>query len=142
MTSTIELLQIQCAEKNIQWELNLPLSHLPYADERMTATIMRNIISNAVKFSNHSGYVIVSSLEKEIEFEISVEDFGVGIPGEKLQKIQNRLQPGSTFGTAGEKGTGIGLLLAIDLIAQQNGRYTLYSEGKGSKFTLFLPKSP
>ncbi|BDA78021.1 hypothetical protein LPTSP3_g09510 [Leptospira kobayashii] len=142
VTGTIELLQIQCAEKNIQWELNLPLSHLPYADERMTATIMRNIISNAVKFSNHSGHVIISSLENETEFEISVEDFGVGIPSGKLEKIQNGLLPGSTFGTAGEKGTGIGLLLAIDLIAQQNGRYILYSEGKGSKFTFFLPKSP
>ncbi|WP_411823342.1 sensor histidine kinase [Leptospira sp. 'Mane'] len=142
VTATIELLQMQSTEKNIQWKLSLPIQHLPYADERMTATIMRNIISNSVKFSNHSGHVIVTSQENDNEFEISVEDFGIGISSEKLQKIRNKLQPGSTFGTAGEKGTGIGLLLAIDLIAQQNGRYILYSEGKGTKFTFFLPKSP
>lgn len=113
-----------------------------YADRNMLLTILRNLISNAVKFS-HSGQIItveVSPGEKYIE--VVVSDEGVGIEEHKLQSIFDYSSTKSTRGTNKEKGTGIGLVLVKEFVDANKGKISVHSEeGKGTSFIFTLPKA-
>ncbi|TGN19985.1 sensor histidine kinase [Leptospira idonii] len=139
---TLDLLQIQCSEKQIVFEVNVSEEHFPYADERMTSTVLRNVFSNAIKFSNPNSRIKIDSKDSGEFIELHVQDFGIGIAKNKLEEILKQVQPSSSsFGTMGEKGTGLGLVVAFDLIRQQNGKFDMESElGFGTKFTIHLPK--
>jgi signal transduction histidine kinase len=108
----------------------------------MIQVIIRNLVSNAIKFCNRGNTITISVSTSNAVATISVADSGIGISPEKLEKI-NQGQLVSTFGTAQEKGTGLGLRLCFELAKLNNGLLTVQSEpGKGSMFYLALPCKP
>lgn len=111
-----------------------------FADEEMTKTIIRNLTSNAIKFTKKYGEIKISASIKKDFVEISVLDNGVGINQEHLSKIFNKNEFLTTYGTENEKGSGLGLILCRDFAEKNGGRIWVESEpGKGSNFKFTLP---
>ncbi len=110
------------------------------ADEDMLIVIFRNLISNAIKFSNAGDEITIRGSQQNDDIAIEVTDHGVGIAKEDLGKLFNKNAHLSTFGTAGEKGTGLGLELCADFVNKHSGKIEVESEpGKGSTFRVVLP---
>jgi PAS domain S-box-containing protein len=111
------------------------------ADENMLKNILRNLISNAIKFTPDNGRVEVDCSENESSYEISVTDNGVGIKPENIEKLFKIETNFSTRGTGNEKGTGLGLLLCKEFIAKHGGKIWVTSQpGTGSTFSISIPK--
>ncbi|TDQ11202.1 sensor histidine kinase [Pedobacter metabolipauper] len=112
------------------------------ADRQMTSTVLRNLISNALKFSYQGSSVKIDAQEKEGFVLFSVEDTGIGIAPENQD---NLLEVGNKFsspGTAAEMGTGLGLVLCREFVEANGGRIFLQSEfGVGTTFYFTLPRS-
>lgn len=114
-----------------------------YADENMISTVIRNLVSNAIKFTSEKGLVEIHTYSRQGEVVLSVSDNGVGIPKENLPKLFDLKTSYSTHGTHSEKGTGLGLLLCKEFVQMNRGRIWVESEpGKGSTFYVSLPDSP
>ncbi|WP_062045471.1 sensor histidine kinase [Lentimicrobium saccharophilum] len=113
--------------------------HKAYADPGMISLVLRNLISNAIKFSGKNGKITVySKLSGEVT-EISVEDTGIGIKPERIPSLFGDDQF-STQGTAGEKGTGLGLMLCKEFVERNGGRIGVQSTPeKGSRFWFTVP---
>ena len=112
-----------------------------FADEYMTFTVFRNLISNAVKFSNTYGKIRISSKSEMDSVKICIEDSGVGISAEDIKKLFRTENHHTTPGTAQEKGTGLGLILCKEFVEKNGGRIWVESEiGKGSRFLFTLRK--
>lgn len=110
------------------------------ADSEMTSTILRNLISNALKFSYSNGAVKVGAVQKDNEVVFSIADTGMGIPAEHHDDLLNVGNKFSTKGTAAEQGTGLGLVLCKEFIEINGGKIWLQSElGKGTTFYFTLP---
>ena len=111
----------------------------------MISTVLRNLISNAIKFTHPNGEVKISSNEIDLDadgkiIEVIVTDNGTGIPLDKLDQLFRIDNTYSTKGTANERGTGLGLLLCNDFMVRNGGRIGVESEKeKGSKFFITLP---
>lgn len=111
-----------------------------YADRNMINLVLRNLISNAIKFTRPHGEVTISSELEGLFLKTTVIDNGVGISSEKLKVLFTQHSNSSTKGTGNEKGTGLGLLLCKDFVERNGGRIWVESEeGKGSCFTFTLP---
>jgi signal transduction histidine kinase len=111
-----------------------------FADENTINLVLRNLIMNAIKFTNDEGKITVSCKVITSKLQISIADNGVGIDKEKLDQMFTQHKNPSTQGTANEKGTGLGLLLCADFIKQNNGSiYAKSEKGKGAVFTFDLP---
>ncbi|WP_347838478.1 PAS domain-containing sensor histidine kinase [uncultured Draconibacterium sp.] len=111
-----------------------------FADENMLRIVLRNLISNAIKFTQKGGEIRVFAGKTADGVEISIADNGIGINDETLQKLFNPTLQASQTGTANEKGSGLGLLLCKELIEKHGGKIAVESTaGKGSTFTFFLP---
>lgn len=111
------------------------------ADKAMINTVLRNLISNAIKFSNSGDEVVISAklLENEVLFEIS--DTGLGISEDRITKVFKLNESISTAGTQNEQGSGLGLILCKEFIEKHNGRIWVESElGKGSKFLFTISR--
>ncbi len=112
-----------------------------FADSTMLDTIIRNLISNAIKFTYEGGEITIDVKEKIRFIEISVIDTGVGISEENIKKIFNYSTIHTTLGTSKEKGTGLGLVLVKDFVEKHGGRITISSrEGVGTTVSFMLPK--
>ena len=112
-----------------------------YADENMLKTVLRNLVSNAIKFSNQSGEITFSASENEDYIELSVADKGVGIEADKIDLLFNSATNISTKGTADEVGTGLGLILCKEFVEKHGG--TIWVESivnEGSRFVFTLPR--
>lgn len=135
----IELYSNNAMIKNIQLINNIPDSSFIYADEEMIRITVRNLISNAIKFTPTDGQVKVSAETQAGVLCISVSDSGVGIPKDDLAKIFS-FEAHTTPGTAKEKGTGLGLILCKDFIEKNGGKIWVDSHhGKGSTFSFTVP---
>ncbi|MBD3324536.1 PAS domain S-box protein [candidate division KSB3 bacterium] len=110
------------------------------ADPNMLNTILRNLLSNALKFTPQGGTVTINAHKHETMVAISVSDTGVGMSAEKVKRLFNIGEKGiSTAGTAGERGTGLGLILCKEFVECHGGQIWAESEkGAGSTFTLTL----
>jgi len=109
-------------------------------DKNMLTTVLRNLISNAIKFTGDGGKIVVSAKLNDNMVLVSVTDNGVGIPKEAISKLFRMESAISTNGTKNEKGTGLGLILCNEFIEKQYGRLWVESEpGKGSSFKFTLP---
>lgn len=109
-------------------------------DKHVISTILRNLISNAIKFTNKGGEIIISSHIENNSVKVSVKDNGKGIHPEDMPKLFKINEEFSTKGTENESGTGLGLILCKELITQCDGEIHVDSEpGKGSNFTFVLP---
>jgi signal transduction histidine kinase len=106
----------------------------------MLRAILRNLITNAVKFTHKNGQVQVNARTYENQVEISVSDNGIGMSAETMEKLFRIDANLSTRGTENEKGTGLGLFLSKEFVEKHNGRIWVESEeGKGSIFRILLP---
>ncbi len=120
----------------------LPNIATAYADVSMISTILRNLISNAIKFTHTGGEIIISAEQKQHEIIVSVADNGVGMDEDARGKLFRIDQSYSTKGTGNELGTGLGLLLCKEFIEKHSGKIWVESEvGKGSKFYFTLKNS-
>jgi two-component system sensor histidine kinase/response regulator len=111
------------------------------ADRKMIYTVLRNLVSNALKFTQPGGEIRISGKDMGNEFEISVSDSGVGIPANKLDKLFSISENISTQGTDNETGTGLGLLLCKEFVEKNGGKIRVQSVvGNGSEFLFTIPK--
>jgi signal transduction histidine kinase len=132
--------QQSARDKNIRIEIKIerPLKSV-YADIDMVKTVLRNLVSNAIKFTSSGGVITLKAAQEGDVIKIRVMDSGTGISPENLSKIFS--QHGfTTTGTSNESGTGLGLMLCKEFIEKNNGKIWVESEwGKGSSFCFTLP---
>lgn len=114
-----------------------------WADKNMVDTVIRNLLSNALKYTNINGEITISSYGKDHKAFVSIKDDGIGMTEENKKKIFRTDSLHSTYGTMEEKGSGLGLLLCKEFVEKQGGRITFESQlNKGSVFTFSLPVEP
>jgi signal transduction histidine kinase len=138
---TVQLLDPTAKNKNIQLLSNVPDEIKLTADIEMLKTVLRNLLSNSIKFTNEQdGVIKISADENENRIRITVSDNGVGMPESVQQNLFRIDKSTSTKGTKGEKGTGLGLLLCKEFIDKHNGSITVESKvNEGTKFIIELP---
>jgi two-component system, sensor histidine kinase and response regulator len=106
----------------------------------MLKTILRNLISNAIKYTHSNGEITISAVQNQNNIEITVSDNGVGMSEETRNKLFEIDTNITTTGTANEKGSGLGLILCKEFVEKHGGEIWVKSElGKGSAFTFSLP---
>ena len=127
--------------KSIEVEYDIPGPITVSCDVDMVKTIMRNLMSNAIKYSQEGGKIVVSVRETPTHAAISVRDNGIGIKEEDIAKLLNPETHYTTYGTKNEEGSGLGLQLVQDLTLRNGGELTIESkEGEGSTFTFTIAK--
>jgi len=138
----INLLKEVAAEKRINIVEELNYNPNVYADQRMIEVVLRNLISNALKFTNENGQInIIVSIENGFT-KVVIRDNGLGMSPAKTETLFNINSNNIVIGTNGERGTGFGLLLCKKLIEQNGGSIYIWSQvGKGSEFTITIPLS-
>ncbi len=110
-----------------------------FADRDMLRTIIRNLLSNAIKFSHPNSQIDIRAKATNRLVEISVQDYGTGIKEEDIEKLFSKSSTFTTYGTGGEKGTGLGLDICKDFVEKHNGKLWVETEyGVGSKFIFTL----
>lgn len=140
MRELIDQVQYQAALKGVTLKWEVATTLLCHTDRHMLRTSAYNLISNAIKFSNKTGVVQIEMSKQGCEMVLQVVDHGIGMSAEQLQRVRNPQDIYSTYGTENEKGTGIGLVLAYDLVAAMGGRIEVQSSlGEGSTFAIYLP---
>lgn len=140
-SSAYEVVRGNALKKNITIEKRFSENDTVYADNMLVNIILRNLLTNAIKFTQTNGKIIVSAEQKDTFFEISVIDSGVGIDPNNFQKIFRIDSKFSLPGTEKEKGSGLGLILCKEFVEKQGGKIWVESKlGKGSKFIFTLPK--
>ena len=126
--------------KNITIKLSVPDNFQIVADCNMLKTVIRNLVSNAIKFTRKDGEIKIMSHIDSGNVVIAVADNGVGINKTDQAKLWNSSKPHTTVGTENEKGTGLGLLLCKDFVEKHGGKIWVESEeGFGSNFKIQLP---
>jgi len=137
----IELLNDAAQLKSITISTELPDNMHVSADKAMLGTILRNLVSNAIKFTHPGGTIVISAEQRQNECMICVRDSGVGIIKENLDKLFCIEESLSTAGTQKEKGTGLGLILCKEFAEKHGGRIWVESQyGIGSQFYFTLPE--
>ncbi len=125
---------------------NISLNHNPsdeievYTDQNMLKTVLRNLISNAIKFTQPGGNINVFAISKQNQVEITISDDGVGMNKETINILFKIDTNYTTTGTANEEGSGLGLVLCKEFVEKLGGNIWVESEeGKGSDFKFTLP---
>ncbi len=127
-------------EKEINIEVDPSKNSLVYADKNMIELVIRNLLNNAVKFSDVKGDIKMTTLESEDYIKICVEDNGSGISEENLTKLRNGISF-TTKGQRNETGTGLGLILVSEYVEKNKGLLEISSQlNVGTKFCIHLPK--
>ncbi len=136
-----ELLSDVAHQKLIAISRELPQNIRVFADKAMIGTLLRNLISNAIKFTYPGGSIVVSAEQKQDELKVTISDNGIGINADAMGKLFRIEESYSTKGTQNEQGTGLGLILCKEFIEKHGGKIWAESEvGKGSKFSFTIPK--
>ncbi|MFY8021630.1 MAG: sensor histidine kinase [Bacteroidia bacterium] len=140
LNECIQLLKGTAINKNIEivFEKVSPIQIL--ADESSVKTICRNIISNAIKYSNPNSSIFISLATNNNYAELVIKDMGIGMDENKTANLFSLVKNTSMPGTSGEKGTGLGLIICKEFIEKNHGSIQVKSEtGKGSSFIIHLP---
>lgn len=136
----VMLLSNQSKEKNIEIINSIDNEFLIFADKNMLYTILRNLVSNAVKFSYEGGEILLEAGIRANDTVFSVADKGMGIDEDGIKKLFRIDSDYSTLGTNNEQGTGLGLILCKEFVDNHNGSIWVESEkGKGSTFYCAFP---
>jgi signal transduction histidine kinase len=111
-----------------------------FADNDMLKAVLRNLISNAIKFTNTGGQIDIYTKKNQRDVTITISDTGIGITPDNLKKLFDISQIRTTTGTDEETGSGLGLVLCKEFVEKHGGKIWVESEyGKGSKFKFTLP---
>ncbi len=137
----MNLNKLPAEKKGVVLTTNI-VDNLPaYGDREMINTVIRNLINNAVKFSNKGGTVEVKVQNKNKLFEVIVSDDGVGIPAENVKKLFHIDQKYKSVGTTGESGTGLGLVLCKEFVDKNGGEiWCKTKESSWTEFHFTIPK--
>jgi two-component system sensor histidine kinase/response regulator len=139
----VHLFASNAEQKQITLRNLIPEPTFAYADHNMFETVFRNLISNAIKFTHAGGSVEVSTKPHQTYVEVAVSDTGTGINHEDISKLFRIDFKHTTLGTAGERGSGLGLILCKELVEKNGGNIWVESEiGKGTTFRFTVPKYP
>ena len=137
----MNLHKLPAEKKGVTLTSNIAADLPAYGDREMINTVIRNLINNAVKFSNKGGTVEVEILTKNKLFEVIVSDHGVGIPAGDVKKLFRIDEKYKSVGTAGESGTGLGLVLCKEFIDKNGGEiWCKTEEGSGTEFHFTIPR--
>ncbi len=137
----IDFLNANAQQKNIELNNLVDPGTIIYADENMLQSILMNLCGNAIKFTNRDGIVKIYCTEEKDNFVILVEDNGLGISKLNLKNLLKENSYFSTYGTAKERGTGLGLILCKEFIEKHSGKIWVEScEGKGTTFYFTIAK--
>lgn len=138
--ANIQFIENLALKKNIRINFNASSEYLVEIDKNMIDTVLRNLLTNAVKFSYPEGSITIQIEPAELFCKITVKDEGIGIEEENIGRL---FQPNNRFisaGTVKEKGSGLGLIICKEFIEIHKGRIWVRSEsGKGSEFSFTLP---
>jgi len=135
----ILLAENQANNKEIQIENHITDDYFVFCDKNMINTVIRNLLTNAVKFTTNKGKITTAIKLIENNYEVTISDTGVGISPENIDKLFRIDSKHQTLGTADEKGTGLGLILCKEFIEKHKGKIWAESEkGKGSDFKFTL----
>lgn len=138
----MDQLSVNFLRKNIELISDIDSSHTVLADADMLKSILLNILSNAIKFTDSGGTIKIRSEKMNNQITVTVEDNGIGISDDLLTKLFKLEKVSSTPGTAGEKGTGLGLLLCKEFIEKHGGTIHVESQpGEGSTFIFTLTEN-
>ena len=139
-TNVCKLLTTNAQHKDIELRLKIQPNTFAFADEKTISSVFRNLISNAIKYTNPQGHITVEAITKQGLIEISVTDNGIGMDKKTCSRLFDITQMISQQGTQNEQGTGLGLILTKEFIQKNKGQIHVESElGKGSRFTFTLP---
>ena len=142
--SELPMLRETANQKQVLLDVNIPTNIEIYADLPMVMTILRNLVSNAIKYTYKDGKVSVLAEQTDKIVEITVKDTGIGMDKKELENIfaiEEKNVP--VPGTANESGTGLGLILSNELVEKNGGKITAKSAlNQGSEFTVTLPAKP
>lgn len=142
ITSAVDLLKTSSEQKLLNININVPDTIIVYADKAMIEAVLRNILSNAIKFTPQKGSIKINVEESYHHYLVSVVDSGIGIEPDNLEKLFRIDQSYSTLGTDNESGTGLGLILCKDFIDYHQGEIWAHSElNVGSTISFSLPKT-
>ena len=140
--STFFMFKGNLTHKNISFEPNVQENLNINTDAYMLKMILKNVISNAIKFTNEGGSIKVNAEAINGDINITISDNGVGIPSEDIPKLFDEKKHLSTYGTNGEAGSGLGLKVANSFAVRMDGKINIESKpGAGCKISLKLPVS-
>ncbi len=134
---SIELFNEQIAEKNVMVKNFIAENTIIHADRNMIKSVIRNLVSNAIKFTPDGGTIRITSKSDLKRMVVSVIDSGIGLPDEIKDKLFTITPSSSRMGTQSEKGVGVGLVLCKDFVTQMGGEIWVENRNGGSKGTVF-----
>lgn len=139
---TTKLMDASALQKSMTITTGIPPKIVVFADKAMLSTVLRNLISNAIKFSNIGGTIHISVEQRPKELVFSVSDNGIGMNHKTVEKLFRIDESYSTIGTQDERGTGLGLILCKEFINYHRGRIWIESQiGKGTTISFMIPKN-
>ncbi len=139
-THNISLCKLKAESKKIQLINSVGEESMVCIDGNMITTVIRNLLSNALKFTPEGGSIKISSEISDEMINVSITDSGIGMSKDDLDKLFRIDVHHTTIGTSAEKGTGLGLILCKEFVEKNNGKIWVDSElGKGTSFTFSLP---
>jgi len=139
---TISQLEGMAARNNINIENDVEEGSIVFADPKMITAVLRNLLSNAIKFSKQNSIIKVYSRSSDDELSVFVQDYGLGMTESDVQKLFRLDVDNKTIGVSKNKGTGLGLLLCMEILKMNTGKIHVESElGKGSVFSFTLKKN-
>jgi len=143
VNGVLEDTRLAAAKKEISLNNCIDEGVVVHADQNMLMTILRNLVSNAIKYTNPGGSVNIYASTTPLKAEITVSDNGVGIDQETRENLFLLNDRSSRAGTANEKGTGLGLLICKEFVERHGGEIRVESgTGEGSDFKFTLPRQP
>jgi signal transduction histidine kinase len=129
------IIKSMAERKDIDFEAHTPSSAVITGDENMLVTVVRNLLTNAVKFTGAGGKVSLQITECNSKYIVAVSDTGVGMSPEQLQNLFRIDRQHLRKGTAGEQSSGLGLIVCKEMLEKNGSRLNVESEeGKGSRF--------
>ncbi|MCT4587590.1 MAG: PAS domain S-box protein [Carboxylicivirga sp.] len=141
LSGIIQFNSINSDNKRIKLNLNCDVNQLIKGDKSMIETVVRNLISNAIKFTSSGGSVSVTAKDEDNNTQIIIRDTGLGISKEALENLFEIDCKQNTIGTNQETGTGLGLILCKEFLEMQGGQIKVHSKkGEGSTFIVIMPQ--
>lgn len=127
-------------QKKIVITNNVSGDHRATFDLILISTVIRKLLTNAIKFTPLRGNITINSTIEQLYHVVTISDTGIGICPDRIGKVFDKTYYESTYGTEAEKGSGLGLKLCMEFVESHNGKIGVNSvEGKGSTFYFTLP---